>query len=107
MISANTEVSIHPDDVVAEACRYFDVKEEELKGSRRFTKFVLARTAVAAYLHLFLKMKYMRMACLMCRDHTSLIHNVESHTNWMKYNAEYRDSFNEFRMRLEGTEVSV
>lgn len=72
------KAAVHPDDVVAAVCAYFNIKTTQIKGSRREASLVRPRHICMYLLKEEFNLTYVEIGNLLGgRDHTTVMHGVD------------------------------
>ena len=82
--------------VIAKAAKVFDITEQEIIGKCREKQYVKARMFISFYLrtHGF---SYKHIGLVLHKDHSSIIHHVNTFKDEIKFNDQFRDDYTYFQ----------
>lgn len=97
----NQSIKIAPNDVVRVVCSFYNVRQSQLKSSRRTESLVLPRQITMYLLRKELKMKLEEIAFYLKRkDHTTVMHAIEKIEGLMMKNPNLKQEVTNIRQSL-------
>jgi len=92
---------IRPDDIIASICSYYNIKQTQLKGSKRDASIVTSRHMCMYLLKEEVKMSYMEIGNILGgRDHTTVMHGVEKVRKMLETNTKTSEELHIIKRRL-------
>ena len=91
--------------LVQAAADVMSVDPQRIKSKSRKRELVTARNMVIAF------MRNQNVTCktvgsFFHRDHSTVVHSMQQHNDWITYNELYKDKWTEFLMRTKGLATS-
>lgn len=81
------------EEVLKKVAEVFEVEPEDITGISRRHKYVMARRAFCAFLSRSTHVTRQKLGEYINRDHSSVVHTLKKHNEWMVYYPQYSEKY--------------